>query len=117
MKLPELSHLGACPQCHDAGACLNVRKDHWGCCTRCSTRWRIGSNLFSSWQHETEADWQRNIAELEQCQVVQPALWEWAEVRPADLGRCLREWARFFSYRLLPRRVHALWAARDDVPF
>lgn len=67
------SEYGACPHCHAPGEILNVGRDHWGVCRRHMVRWRIGSNLFSGWQCESEADWSRNVAALAGRQVVQPA--------------------------------------------
>jgi hypothetical protein len=31
-------------------------ESHWMFCREHKTRWCIGSNLFSSWRHETEAE-------------------------------------------------------------
>lgn len=68
---PEDSWYGwetGCPQCGGSTSFLNARWDHWGICENCKLRWRIGSNLFSSWQEEAEADWQRNAEMLSQFQ-------------------------------------------------
>jgi len=54
-------HFGVCPQCGKTGEMLNVADYHWLVCHEHKLRWLIGSNLFSSWQHENEDDWQRNF--------------------------------------------------------
>jgi len=51
---------GGCPKCGKLDYYLNVGRDHWAVCDTHRAKWHIGSNLFSSWHHETEADWQRN---------------------------------------------------------
>jgi hypothetical protein len=42
---------------------LNVGRTHYFACHACKRYWRVGSNLFSSWQDEDEATWKNN-AEL-----------------------------------------------------
>ena len=49
-----------CPQCGKTSKCLNIGRDHWCYCTDDRVTWMIGSNLFSSWRDETEADWAAN---------------------------------------------------------
>jgi hypothetical protein len=44
---------------------LNIGRAHFGICDVCGHYWCLGSNLFSSWRHETEADWRRNYRERE----------------------------------------------------
>ena len=52
-----------CPNCAKlSDGYLNVREgvffNHFGVCDSCRSFWYIGANLFSSWQDETEDDWE-----------------------------------------------------------
>jgi hypothetical protein len=47
-------HFGACPVCGQGGRYLNVGRGHWFYCSDHKISWFAGSNLFSSWRHETE---------------------------------------------------------------
>lgn len=53
-------HFGGCPECGSQGAYLNIGRDHWVYCETHKVKWNVGSNLFSSWRHESESDWQAN---------------------------------------------------------
>lgn len=53
-------HFGVCPKCHRGGECRNIGRDHWFFCAEHRVKWFVGSNLFSSWRHESEADWRKN---------------------------------------------------------
>ena len=70
--LGELFPFGMCPECaaEDIDAApgplfLNVYKDRFAVCRTHQCYWTVGRNLFSSWKHETEQDWERNALELE----------------------------------------------------
>jgi hypothetical protein len=58
------AHFGGCPICGCEGNFLNIGRDHWVACPYHRTKWCIGSNLFSSWREEKQADWDRNAREL-----------------------------------------------------
>jgi hypothetical protein len=62
---PAEDHFGWCPTCGESDGYLNVGRDHWYHCKKHRVRWCVGSNLFDSWRRETEANWDRNWAELE----------------------------------------------------
>ena len=50
-----LDHYG-CPDCgQPMSGYANAGRTHIGYCLPCQVLWIIGANLFSSWQHETEA--------------------------------------------------------------
>lgn len=68
----EFAYFGNCPVCRREPEYVNVHMTHWMICGRCKTKWRIGSNLFSSWHDETEADWERNRALLATFREVEP---------------------------------------------
>jgi hypothetical protein len=57
-----------CPECplergpHDI---YNAGKNHRGACHDHRTTWHIGSNLLSSWRHETEAEQRDRYREIE----------------------------------------------------
>lgn len=63
---------GACPVCQTSYGYLNIHRDHWFFCDEHKVRWLVGSNLFSSWEHESEAKWKRNERRLQQYTVVKP---------------------------------------------
>lgn len=56
--------LGACPECKPGSSkqLCNIYKEHWCYCETHKIKWCIGYNLFSSWQFETQDEW--NINEL-----------------------------------------------------
>jgi hypothetical protein len=66
--------LGGCPICGGNDGWLNVNRDEWAVCHGHSTKWLIGSNLFSDWQAETEVDWLRNFYKLATYREVEPLL-------------------------------------------
>lgn len=54
------AYFGVCPTCGDNDGYLNIHKDHWFICHEHRVRWHFGTNLFSSWRQESEADWREN---------------------------------------------------------
>ncbi len=78
---------GSCPHCGDADVMFNIGPDHWVVCHAHKTKWRIGSNLYSSWRDQTEADWTRNSYLLSTYMTVKPifpAAEHAADDRPLD---------------------------------
>jgi hypothetical protein len=75
-----------CPECGGSHGYLNIGHEHWYHCHIHRTKWRAGSNLFSSWRYEDETIWQRNADHLADFREVdsQPPT-------PALLERLLRE--------------------------
>ena len=65
-------YFGGCPQCGKNNGFLNIGRGHWFVCDDHKTTWLIGSNLFSCWRDETEADWQRNDYRLAEYSNVEP---------------------------------------------
>jgi hypothetical protein len=51
-------YFGVCPTCRKTDGYVNVGRDHWFVCDEHRVRWCVGSNLFSSWRGETEAEQQ-----------------------------------------------------------
>ena len=72
------NYFGGCPVCGGTDGFVNDGRDHWFTCQTHSAKWCAGSNLFSGWREETEADWRRNRALLNTLREVQP-------LRPSDL--------------------------------
>ncbi len=68
---------GRCPDCDPDEPVdytyLNVHRKHWFICDKHKNRWCFGSNLFSSWVHETEDEWRRNAEFLSAYKEVKPA--------------------------------------------
>ena len=70
------SEFGGCPHCGRDDGYLNVEREHWFVCHEHKTKWRAGSNLFSSWHEEDEEVWQRNrfrLAEFMAVDSIPPA--------------------------------------------
>src|SRR5271156_5543169 len=57
-------YFGGCPHCGEQQGYLNVRTEHWIVCDAHEVKWRIGSNLFSSWKDDDESVWLRNAEKL-----------------------------------------------------
>jgi hypothetical protein len=63
-------YFGNCPVCGTSGCYLNLGRTHVFYCEDHKIGWVVGSNLFSSWREETEEDWQRNLAKLDDFQKI-----------------------------------------------
>ena len=69
-----LDYFGNCPICARNDGYLNVRRDHWFICHEHHVRWCAGANLFSTWRHESEVEWQINWNRIGGYLVVEPLL-------------------------------------------
>ncbi len=47
---------GGCPTCQGNDGYINIGRGHWFYCAEHRVCWFTGSNLFSSWRDETEAE-------------------------------------------------------------
>ena len=65
-------YFGGCPECGKNDGYLNVERVHVCLCDEHQVFWRIGENLFSSWQDETEEDWKQNEEKLRGYREVKP---------------------------------------------
>lgn len=65
-------YFGGCPECGKNDGYSNIGRVHWCQCDEHKTKWRIGENLFSCWQEETEEDWARESARLALYRIVEP---------------------------------------------
>ncbi len=83
-------YFGGCPECGKNNGYLNCERTHVFFCETHKTAWAAGSNLFSSWHDETEADWQRNEERLATYREVEPIYPEPTEEE--------REWKRKMDY-------------------
>jgi len=66
------TNIFSCPndQFHETGY-LNIGREQWGYCDACKAKWRVGSNLVSSWRDETEDIWKSNQEKLKDYKEVQ----------------------------------------------
>lgn len=64
MSGPYDDYFGVCPACGYTDGYINIGRGHWFYCVVHKVRWFVGSNLFSDWRHETEADQKRRYDEL-----------------------------------------------------
>ena len=55
---------GLCPVCHKTDGYANTGRTHVFFCKEHKKRWCVGSNLFSSWRYETEAEQYARWVEL-----------------------------------------------------
>ena len=69
---PTTDYFGVCPTCHKNDGCLNIGRTHVFVCHEHRVRWSVGSNLFSSWKDETQADWDANAKRICGYQEVKP---------------------------------------------
>ncbi|MCP5306097.1 MAG: hypothetical protein H6953_11710 [Chromatiaceae bacterium] len=74
LKPATTEYFGGCPRCGKTDGYLSIGRDHYFVCDAHRTYWYAGSNLFSSWRKETEADWQRNRNELAGYRQVEPVM-------------------------------------------
>lgn len=72
-------YFGLCPHCHREPEYVNVCKENYAICSDHKVFWWIGHGIFSSWQEETEEDWQRNTELLKGCERVEPFYWPTGE--------------------------------------
>ena len=72
LELPEIDHFGGCPKCALNDGYLNIGRGHWFICHKHKNKWFVGSNLFSSWRHEPEEEWERNAQLIERYREVEP---------------------------------------------
>lgn len=70
----EIDYFGGCPICKRNDGYMNYHRAHWFFCKTHKTTWCMGSNLFSSWRFESEADWKENARVLKTYKVVEPVL-------------------------------------------
>jgi hypothetical protein len=68
------SYFGGCPECGKTDGFLDIGGNHWFVCHAHKKRWSPGSNLFSSWKEETEAQWEANAALLDGYDKTEPLL-------------------------------------------
>jgi hypothetical protein len=73
----EDEYFAGCPHCRKVGNIFNVGRNHWAVCHRHKTKWLVGSNLFSNWREETEADWLSNQYRLANYRIVEPYADAW----------------------------------------
>jgi hypothetical protein len=68
----ECDHFGSCPHCLCDDGYLNIVRGHWFFCMIHRTKWCAGGNLFSSWRHQSEAEWRSNCEYLADFTPVEP---------------------------------------------
>jgi len=73
---------GWCPRCRNNDGYVSVYQDQWCVCHRHRAKWRIGSNLFSSWRDLSGTEHLQNAYRLA----------TYAEVAPVFPTRIKREW-------------------------
>lgn len=79
------SHFGECPECGRNDGYLNAGKTHRFYCRQDRTAWYVGSNLFSSWRDETEAEQRAKWADID--------MESFRDVKPVHDGATIR-WLR-----------------------
>ena len=113
-------YFGGCPECGKCDGFLNVERNHWAVCDTHKMTWRIGANLFSSWRHETEADWGRNVARLGGYSIVTPVHCEPTEEERREAERHTALWRRIDKGHGVvfgPDSIRALEPGEDDIPW
>lgn len=110
MKTQSEHYFGGCPECGDTDGYTNVGRGHWFYCNSHRAKWCIGSNLFSSWKDETEAEQRRHFYEIgmDTFERVEPMPW-----RPTIRER-FQTWWRTRARRR-PRMADT--SNFDEIPF
>ena len=117
----EPGYFGGCPECGGDDGCLNVGRNHWFKCDEHKTTWWVGSNLFSFWREETEADWQLNADRLDGHRIVKPIYAEPTEEERRERERLEKDNAeakridKGYGVAFGPDGMRALEA--DEIPF
>jgi hypothetical protein len=57
-------YFGVCPVCRKCNGYINIGRSHWFYCKEHRVTWCAGSNLFSSWRHQTEEEQRRIYDQL-----------------------------------------------------
>jgi hypothetical protein len=78
------SCLYPCKICKGDTTYLNVCQQHFFICEACRVSWCGAWRLFSSWQYETQEDWDRNIETLKQYRSLDGAAEAAAEAREEE---------------------------------
>jgi hypothetical protein len=65
-------YFGGCPTCGKNDGYRNVGRSHWFFCLEHRVVWCAGSNLFSSWHGETEAEQREKHKLIEDFEQVEP---------------------------------------------
>lgn len=58
-------YFGGCPECGHHDGYINIGRSHWFFCAEDRVKWLGGTNVFSSWQHETEDEQRAAYEELD----------------------------------------------------
>jgi hypothetical protein len=100
---------GLCPECwQQPDVWFNYHRSHVCGCRKCKTAWIVGWNLFSSWQHEDESVWEKNLKILnEQYRSVQPFY--------SPISGCSRLFG--IKARRFVLRAKRLFVRDADIPF
>jgi hypothetical protein len=70
-KITVTNYFGGCPKCGRSDGLYNVYKDHWFVCHTHKVRWTIGSNILSSWRHETQDEQRERWAVVDDYQDIE----------------------------------------------
>jgi hypothetical protein len=68
------AYWGVCPYCLRNDGYLNLGRSHWFVCHADRVRWLVGENLFSTWRHDTAADWDANWERIGSYATCRPVL-------------------------------------------
>jgi hypothetical protein len=68
-------HFGLCPICRRTDGYLNAGRTHVFFCEEHRVCWTAGSNLFSSWRHETDEEQRAAFERIEGFREVTPFFW------------------------------------------
>jgi hypothetical protein len=55
-KITVTDYFGGCPKCGRNDGLFNAGRAHWFVCHEHKVTWTVGTNLFSGWRDETEAE-------------------------------------------------------------
>jgi hypothetical protein len=104
-------YFGGCPTCHTTDGYLNAGRGHWFVCDEHQVMWYVGSNLFSSWQRETEEEQRAKWSRIENFEEVEPYH------PPDDVARRQRVNEELQRELDQPRQASRVRALDDDIPW
>ena len=99
---------GLCPHCHKTNGFISIGPSHWFFCDKHRTKWCVGSNLFSSWKSQTEAEQRAKYEAMD--------FGDYKEVTPFFYPAIVRNTKHFFA-RLFYRIGGRFARRQEECPF
>jgi hypothetical protein len=86
-KITVTDYFGGCPKCGRNDGLFNAGRAHWFVCHEHKVMWTVGTNLFSGWRDETEAEQREKWRRIEDYEEVNDFLLEGVWSRDPETRR------------------------------